>query len=132
MKKVLILACVLALLTPAAVLVGCGSGGGSSGQTPQQAMQAFWDAAKKQDANTSWNMLSADSQKSLGDKTAWATAIKSATTSNAKVGKATVNGNTATVDVTVTGTSGQAQTTAIPLVKENGVWKVDLVKGVVK
>jgi len=132
MKKVLVLACILALIASVAVLVGCGSGSGSSSQTPQQVMAAFWAAAKSQDTNASWNMLSADSQKALADKTAWAAAIKSAAGSTAKVGKATINGDTATVEVTVSGTSGQDQTTSMRLVKENGVWKVDMVKSVTK
>ena len=126
-RKVLVLVCVFALLASAAVLVGCGSG--SSAQTPEQVMQAFWAAAKTQDTNGSWNMLSTDSQKKLKDKTAWAAAIKSSASSTAKIGKVTINGNTATVEVTVSGTSGQGQTTIMPLIKENGVWKVDMVKG---
>ena len=126
-RKVLVLVCVLALLASAAVLVGCGSG--SSAQTPEQVMQAFWAAAKTQDTNGSWNMLSTDSQNKLKDKTAWAAAIKSSASSTAKIGKVTINGNTATVEVTVSGTSGQGQTTIMPLIKENGVWKVDMVKG---
>ena len=129
MRKALVLLCVLALLAGTALLVGCGSG--SSSQTPEQAMQAFWDASPKQDINGSWNMLSADSQKGLKDKTAWAAAIKPAASGGEKitVGKATVNGNSATVKVTISA-SGQSQTTSIPLVKENGVWKVDMVKAV--
>lgn len=130
MKKVLVLACILALIASVAVLVGCGSG--SSSQTPQQVMAAFWAAAKSQDTNASWNMLSADSQKALADKTAWAAAIKSAAGSTAKIGKATINGDTATVEVTVSGAAGQDQTTSMRLVKENGVWKVDMVKSVSK
>jgi len=129
-RKVLVLVCVLALLASAAVLVGCG-GGGSSAQTPAQVMQAFWTAAKTQDTNGSWNLLSANSQKLLKDKTAWAAAIKSAASSTAKVGKVTINGDKAKVQVTVTGPSGKPVTTSMPLVKENGVWKVDIVNGLV-
>jgi hypothetical protein len=133
MRKVLVLACILALLASAAALVGCGSGSsGSSSQTPEQVMQAFWAAAKKGDANGSWNMLSAGSQKALKDKSAWEAAIKPAASSGTKftVGKTTINGNKATVDVTVTPSGGKGQTTNFPLVKENGVWKVDMATAV--
>lgn len=130
MRKVLLLVCILALLASVAALVGCGSG--SSSQTPEQVMQAFWAAAKKQDTNASWNMLSVESQKALKNKSAWEAAIKPAASSGEKitVGKATINGNEATVDVTISVSGGQSQTTSMPLVKENGVWKVDMAKAV--
>jgi len=46
MKKLLVLTLVLALLASVGILAGCSSGGTSSGgQTPEQAVQAFFDAA---------------------------------------------------------------------------------------
>ena len=132
MRKVLVLACILALLASAAALVGCGSGSESSSQTPEQVMQAFGAAAKKGDANGSWNMLTVESQKALKSKSAWAAATKPAASGGTKftVGKTTINGNKATVDVTVTPSGGKGQTTNFPLVKENGVWKVDMAAAV--
>jgi hypothetical protein len=139
MRKLLVLACILSLLVSAVVLAGCGGGSSSSSissssQTPQQVTQAFYDALRKADANATWNMMSSDSQKLLmskGGKSEWESEIKqqSTTLSNVKftLGKATVNGNNATVVMTAT-VNGQTTTGPVPLIKENGVWKVDMTK----
>jgi hypothetical protein len=123
MRKLVVLACILALLASAAVLVGCG-GGGSSSQTPEQVMQAFWAAAAKQDVNSCWNMISAGDQKLLKSKSAFEADLKVWVPSKFTVGKATINGNKATVKVTYT-TEGQTSTLSMSLIKENGVWKVE-------
>ena len=130
MKKALLLMCVLALLAPAAVLLGCGSGGNGSGsKTPQQVMQAFWDAGQKQDATTSWNLLSAETQKVLKSKSVWDEAIKATKDTSGKltIGKATINGDKATLKVTVT-SGGKSTPSDMPFVKENGEWKIDMTK----
>jgi len=44
MKKIMVLACILSLLVSAVALVGCGSGGSSSG-TPEGVAKAFWTTA---------------------------------------------------------------------------------------
>ncbi|HEY5494935.1 MAG TPA: DUF2950 family protein [Candidatus Anoxymicrobiaceae bacterium] len=126
MKKFVVLACILSILVSAAVLVGCG-GGGSSSQTPEKAAQAFFAAMQKVDANTTWNLMSADSQKKIGTKAAWVASSKESTSlMKFTVGNVTVNGNKATAKVTGT-VSGKTTTQTIPLVKENGVWKVDII-----
>jgi hypothetical protein len=123
MRKSIVLACILLILMPAFVLVGCG--GGSSAQTPTQVSQAFWDAAIKKDANTTWNMMSAQAQKLMKTKSAWEAALKTATMpTKITAGKATINGDKATVKLTGT-IGGKSQTTSVPLVKENGVWKME-------
>jgi len=120
----LMLACMLSLLVPVVVLVGCG--GGSSTQTPQQVTQVFWDALSKKDATTTWNMLSAESQKSVGNKSEWEAALKQGESMvKVTVGKATINGDNATVSISGTA-NGKATTMSIPLFKENGVWKVNM------
>jgi hypothetical protein len=88
-------------------------------------MQAFWAAGKKQDANSTWNMLSAASQKAMNSESAWAAALKQQQPSDFTVEKATINGNKATVKVTYT-VGGQTSSESMPLIKENGVWKVDM------
>jgi len=125
MKKVVVLACILSLLVTAIVLVGCG-GGSSSSQTPEQVAKAFFAAMQKIDVNTTWNLMSASTQKAIGTKTAWEASSKDSTgTMKFTVGKVTVNGNKATAKVTGT-VAGKTSTQTVPLVKENGVWKVDL------
>jgi uncharacterized protein YdeI (BOF family) len=127
MRKVAVLACILSLLVSAAVLAGCG--GGSSAQTPQQVVQAYFTSLQKADATTIWNLISAASQKTVGSKSKLESALKSqsATFKSVKftVGKTTVNGDKATVEVTVT-IGGKTSTETLPLIKENGVWKGDM------
>jgi hypothetical protein len=127
MRKVVVLACILSLLIPVAVLVGCGG----SAQTPAQVTEAFFAALKKRDVNTTWNMMAAASRQQVGSKSTWESALKDPSTAigdiKVKLGKTTVNDNNATVEVTST-TGGKASTETVPLVKENGVWKVDIAK----
>jgi hypothetical protein len=125
MRKFVVLVCILSILVSAAVLVGCG-GGGSSSQTPEQVAKAFFAAMQKIDVNTTWNLMSASTQKAIGTKAAWEASSKDSTDSmKFTVGKVTVNGNKAMAKVTGT-VSGKTSTQTVPLVKENGVWKVDL------
>ena len=129
MRKVVVLTCLLSLLVAAVALVGCGnSGGGSSTQTPQQVAKVFFAALAKKAATTPWNLLAAADQKAAKTKAAWETYLKTATVPpNPTIGKVTVKGNNATVQVTAT-FSGQKSTATVPLVKENGAWKVDMAK----
>lgn len=68
---------------------------------------------------------------SLAQKLVVSVPVTPAASGTAKVGKVTINGNKAKVEVTVTGPAAKPVTTTMPLVKENGVWKVDLVNGIV-
>lgn len=127
MRKVVVLACLLSLLVPVVVLVGCG-GGGSSSQTPEQVAKVFFAALAKKDATTTWNVLTAGNQKAAKNKAAWESYLKQAAVpENPTIGKVTINGDKATVKVTAS-FSGQRSSATIPLVKENGVWKVDMSK----
>jgi hypothetical protein len=129
MKKAILLVCIVALIAPAAVLVGCGGGSSSSTKTPQQVMQEFWDAGQKQDATTSWNLMSTETQKVLKSKSVWDQAIKATKDTNGKItiGKLTTTGDKAVLKVTVT-SDGKSSTTDMPFVKENGAWKLDMTK----
>lgn len=129
MRKVAVLACVLSLLIPVAVLAGCGSGG-SSTQTPEQVTEAFWAALKKRDTDSSWNMLTVEAQKFMKSKSEWEASLKKAFPEDkemvtVKAEKATVNGNKATVTTTIT-VNGQTTTDNDQLIRENGVWKMDM------
>lgn len=127
MRKVAVLACILSLLVPAVLLVGCGSG--SSSQTPEGMAQTFWTAMVKQDFNTSWSLMSAEYQK-MATESQFAAAFKNFMTTNVpsgtKVtyGKATINGNKGTITVTFN-VGGITHPLHMPVIKENGVWKVD-------
>jgi len=129
MRKIVVLACVLALIASAAIIAGCGGGsGGTTGgtKTPEQVAKAFFAAYAKKDATTSWNLLSANSLKQGKSKADWEKFLKDTTIpENITVDKVTVNGDKATAKVTGT-FSGKASTVTVPLVKENGVWKVDM------
>ena len=123
MRKSVVLACILSILVSAIVFVGCG-GGGSSSQTPEQAAKAFFAAYQEMDPVTTWNLLSANSQKA-GKKAEWESFLKQSTAIKFSVEKVTINGDKATAEVIVT-VSGDSSTETVPLVKENGAWKVDM------
>ena len=128
MRKFTVLVCVLSILVLTLGLIGCGSGG-SSAQTPQQVAKTFFEALGNKNATTTWNMLSASTRKLAKTETAWTEYLKTGSLpTKFTVGKVTVNGDKATVKVTGT-VEGKASTESIPLVKENGVWKVDMSGG---
>jgi Domain of unknown function (DUF4878)/Protein of unknown function (DUF2950) len=126
MRKSVVLACILSILVSAIVLVGCG-GGGSSSQAPEQAAKAFFKAYEKKDTDTAWNMLSANTKNTTGSKgkAALESFLKKLSNTKFTVRKVTINGDKATAEVTVTA-SGNTSTETVPLVKENGAWKVDI------
>jgi len=126
MRKVVVLACILSLLVSAAVLIGCGGGSSSSSQTPEQVAKAFFAAMQRIDVNTTWDLMSASTQKAIGTKADWEASSKESTDPiKFTVGKVTVNGDKATAKVTGT-VKGKSTTQTVTLVKENGLWKVDL------
>ena len=127
MRNIIVLACILSLLVPAVVLVGCGSGGSSS-ETPQSVAQAFWKAAMTGDAATSWALLSTNLQARLKNKDAWAKSgvTKSLGDGSIEVGKATITGDTATVTIKVMKGGTEVISEEVSLVKESGAWKVEM------
>jgi flagellar basal body-associated protein FliL len=118
------------IIIAAVIIVAVILGTGSSAQTPEQATNAFWAALKKKDFGGTWNMLSAEAQKAVGSKSNWEAALKKEFPENkavvtVKAGKATINGNKATV--TTTGiVDGKTETDTQHLLKENGVWKINV------
>ena len=127
MRKVVVLACILSLLVPAAVLVGCGSGGSSS-ETPASVAKAFWTAALKGDANASWAMLSKTVKAGLKNESAWAkSGVRNNPTATVEVvGKPTITGDQAKVSVKIKSGGTEIMTEEVVLVKEGGVWKVEM------
>ncbi len=90
-------------------------------------MSAFEEACGG-DAATSWALLSTNLQARLRNKDAWAKSgvTKSLGDGSIEVGKATINGDTATV--TIKGMKGGTEVISeeVSLVKESGAWKVEM------
>jgi hypothetical protein len=128
MRKIVVLACILSLLVPAVLLVGCGGGGSSSG-TPESVAQAFWTATLNGDADASWPLLAKSVQTSLRNKDTWAKSgvsggITGQSVTVEVVGKATITGDTAKVKVKIKNGGIEVATQESTLVKESGAWKL--------
>jgi hypothetical protein len=118
-----------ALALVVGLVVGCGGSSDDttdSGGTPEDAVQAFYDASKAEDAAGVCAALSTESQDiaAAGEscEAAFSAAVKSGQTGvpdNLVVGDATIDGDSATVDVTADGKSS-----SFTLVNEDG-WKLD-------
>jgi len=120
MRKLILTVCLLAVFVSAVGLVGC-----DSSQTPEQVAKAFFEAYENLDADAMWDMMSADTRKTAGSKANMEEEMKESSSKvKFTVGEVTVNGDSATAELAVTA-SGQTMTAAVPLVKEDGVWKVD-------
>jgi len=117
---------ILAFILMGAVLVGCGGGAGSS-ETPQEAAKAFFKAYENKNVDSVWSMLSENTREKAGSngKAELEKYVKELGSISFTVGKVTTEGDKATARVTAT-VSGQKSTEDIPLVKENGEWKVDM------
>lgn len=131
MKKIIVLTCILSILVPAVALAGCGGSGGnttgSSSGTAQGVAKAFWSAALKGDTAATWSMLSKELQTGLKSESDWAkTQTSSSPTATVEIGKVTVNGNTATVEVKIKTGGTDVTSSTVSMVKENGAWKVAL------
>ena len=125
-------AALLALLVAAsaALVAGCGGGDGDS---PETVVEDFYAALEDGDAGAACDLLSSSA---VEDSTAgggsceevFQQTIDSGTIAAAfgaigdiEIGEASIDGDTATVDIT----AGD-QEDEVPLVKEDGDWKIDL------
>ena len=125
-------AAVLALVA-GALIAGCGGSDGA--ETPEDAVQAFFDATVDRDAEALCGSITAESgtqaaeQEDVdtceeGVEKSFASSDSDASISQiegAEVGEATVDGDTAAVTVT----SGEGDEGSVSVVKEDDVWKVD-------
>ena len=113
----------------AALVVGCGGDDSSDSGNPEDAVQAFYDASKSEDAEAACATLTADSQDFAagGEESCEASFQKSVDSGQAdipdsiEIGEVTTEGDTATVPVTADG-----QDTDFTVVQEDGEWKIDL------
>jgi len=122
----------LAFALVAALTVGCSKGGG--GATPTDALKAYIDAASKKDvpgmkshlSQGTLNLMETGAKsmnRNLDDMLKEESAQMPPEAANIQYSNEKITGDTATVDMTA-----QGQTATMPLVKENGEWKLALDK----
>lgn len=125
------------LLLVAMVAAACGGGGGGTSNTPEDATKAFFEASFAGNADATRAQTCASLQESLDTyleavSTSFATTETSVDVSGLTYTKASESGDNAVVNVggtmnaTVAGQSAEIpfEGAEIPLVKENGAWKV--------
>ncbi len=122
-----------AVALTAGVVTGCGGDDDSSDQTPEEAVQQFFDAAADGDGAAACEVLSANSQQQAIDEAKDAEDCEGAFQEDADAGNIDVpddlevgsyDEEAGTVDVTAGGT-----TQPFPVVEEDGQWKIDLTGG---
>jgi hypothetical protein len=95
--------------------------GGGSGSSPKSAVKALLDAGKANDKNKVPGLLcAADKAQGIDTRVSNSPLIKSYTIGQTK----TTDATHATVQVTVTTTASANQASDVPVLKENGSWKV--------
>lgn len=124
MKKLLILACLAALVFTMVAVTGCGDGGGDEASDAQAAVEAFFNGMANNDAETTYNLLP-EKSRSAGSMEEWGEYLNELEDVTFEVAEVKVDGDTATVEVGAT-SGGQTETETVPLVKEDGEWKVDM------
>jgi hypothetical protein len=130
MRRVGLIACVALLVMTVGVSLGCG-GGGSSGMTPKEVADAYMRATVDLDVDAAWELMSKADQQSITkeEMAASVTEQMQALELSYTLGEETIEGDTATVEVTLTvkdKASGESEevTDELDLVKEDGEWKV--------
>ncbi len=126
MKKAAIVTFSFVLLVAGLLASGCGSGGGATdSKGPSAVAKAFWTASLKGDADTSWDMLSANIKTGLKSKAKWAESVRNDPNASVKVEEAKIEGDSATVMVKILSSGKEVLTSEVELVKEDGGWKVE-------
>jgi hypothetical protein len=132
-RKLGLLICIGLLVMVMGTVVGCGSsGGGGSTATPKEVTKQYMDASLNFDVDTAYDLLSSTDQQALTKEDMQAE-IENISLEGLDfsyvIGEETINGDEASVDVTMTvtdTTTGESDefTNTLQLVKENGEWKV--------
>ena len=124
------IACVALLVMTVGASLGCG-GGGSSGMTPTEVADAYMQATVDMDVDAAWELMSKADQQGITkeEMAASVTEQMQALELSYTLGEETIEGDTATVEVTLTvkdKASGQSEevTDQLDLIKEDGEWKV--------
>jgi Domain of unknown function (DUF4878) len=124
-----------AVALTAGVVTGCGGDDSSSDSSaaPEDVVQQFIDSSKDGDGAAVCDLLSSESQTQVVEDAKDADDCEGAfdedpTASDVpddlEVGDATIDGDTGTVAITVSG-----QESTIPVVQEDGEWKIDIAGG---
>ncbi len=130
MRRVGLIACVALLVMTVGASLGCG-GGGSSGMTPTEVADAYMQATVDLDVEAAWGLMSKADQQGITkeEMAASVTEQMQALELSYTLGEETIEGDTATVEVTLTvkdKASGESEevTDQLDLIKEDGEWKV--------
>lgn len=119
-----------AVALTAGFVAGCGGDDDSDNDTPEAAVQQFFDAARDGDGAAACEVLSEDSQQQAIDEAEEAEDCEGAFQEDADAGNINVpedlevgsyDEESSTVEVTTEG-----ETQGFPVVEEDGEWKVDL------
>lgn len=138
MKKIIVFLFAAFLIMSFTAVLGCGDdqGQSTSGESPKEVAHKYMEASVNLDVDTAYSLLSQE-DKEVYDLEAMREEAEATMGQMAEadisyeIGEETINGDNATVAVTVIvrdSESGESQdfTDNLNLVKENGEWKVSL------
>ncbi|MEW6554233.1 MAG: hypothetical protein AB1384_08110 [Actinomycetota bacterium] len=133
MRKAAPIVCIALLVVTVGASLGCGGGGsGSSGMTPAEVADAYMRASLNRDADAVWELMSKTDQEAYSKEVvAGQLSQLESMDLDYSVGEETIDGDTATVQMTLIFTdpaSGEKQeyTDSMYLVNEGGEWKVTI------
>ena len=136
MRRAGMIVCAALLVMTVGVSLGCG-GGGSSGKTPTEVADAYMEATVSLNVDAAWELMSKADQESISkeEMAASVTEEMQSLQLSYTLGEETIEGDTATVEVTLTvtdKTSGESEevTDQLDLIKEDGEWKVSFSGGI--
>jgi len=130
-KKAIVLVCLAVLVAGVGAAVGCG-GGGDSGKTPSQVADEYMRASVDMDVEAAYELLSEADRKNITKEQMEEMSGEAAMESydvEYVIGEETIDGDSATVEVTISVTdkaSGESEefTDKLSLVKESSGWKI--------